>query len=139
MTQSAVAEQYFRGVYCGNPAVVAELAAEDIVISYPIFAKLFNKPTLRGKEAAWKFAEDFSNNWLDAELTVHEVVAVPNKVVLVWSYSARQIGSQIEGVEPTNQVHSWGGITLFCFNQEGKIEAEIGEESEPGPMARLTM
>ena len=33
--------------------------------------------------------------------------------------------------------YSWGGITLFHFNESGKIIAEIGEESSPGPFERL--
>jgi hypothetical protein len=28
-------------------------------------------------------------------------------------------------------------VTLFRFDQAGKIVAEVGEESEPGPMGRL--
>jgi hypothetical protein len=41
------------------------------------------------------------------------------------------------GVPPTGQKKSWGGITLIRFNEAGKIEAEIGEESEPGSIERM--
>jgi hypothetical protein len=40
-------------------------------------------------------------------------------------------------VTPTNEEHSWGGITLYRFDEEGKIVAEIGEESAPGPLERV--
>jgi hypothetical protein len=33
--------------------------------------------------------------------------------------------------------YSWGGITLFYFNDSDEIRAEIGEESSPGPIERL--
>lgn len=35
------------------------------------------------------------------------------------------------------KVYSWGGITVFNFDESGKIIEEIGEESSPGPWARL--
>lgn len=53
-------------------------------------------------------------------------------MVLVWSFSARD--TEAEAGEAGS---AWGGISLFRFDAEGKITAEIGEESSPGPMGRL--
>ena len=58
-------------------------------------------------------------------------------MVLMWSFRARDAGLGLQGNPPTYQEHRWGGITLFHFDESGRIEAEIGEESTPGPVGRL--
>ena len=135
--KKSLAERYFRGLYGCNPAVVDELAADEIAVSYPIFQKLYKQTVIRGRQSVKEFSERFCSNWKDARFTFHESIAEGDKVVLVWSFSARNVGTEQEGVEPTNHVHSWGGITLIQFDKEGKIISEIGEESEPGPKERL--
>jgi hypothetical protein len=52
----ALAERFFRGVYACDPSVVDDLAGDDIVVSYPIFEKLFNTSAIRGREAVKDFA-----------------------------------------------------------------------------------
>jgi hypothetical protein len=127
--RKALAERFFRGVYGCDPSVVQELGGDDIVISYPIFQNLFDTPAIRGREAVEQFATGFCNRWKDAQITIHEAVAERDNVVLVWSFQARNVES--------GQQAAWGGITLFRFDGTGKIVAEIGEESEPGPVERL--
>jgi hypothetical protein len=122
--RKALAERFFRGVYACDPSVVDDLAGDDIVVSYPIFEKLFNTSAIRGREAVKDFATG-------------EAVVEKDRVVLVWSFRARNVGSAQPDVAPTNQEHSWGGITLYRFDGEGKIVAEIGEESAPGPVERV--
>lgn len=123
------AQQYFQGVYCGQPAAVMDRVDEEIVLSYPIFQQLFGASVLRGLKALEHFMADFSGSWTEGEVTFHETIAEDRKVVLVWSFTARRI--------ETNQVHHWGGVTLIRFNEAGKVIAEIGEESTPGPIARV--
>ena len=135
--QKTLAEKYFRGVYGSDSTVVDELCTDDIVVSYPIIQQLFNKPAIRGRDAVRHFASGFSNRWSDTKIKFHEAIAESNKVVLVWSFQGRNIGSPSPDVQPTEKVKSWGGITLIRFNKAGKIVAEIGEESEPGPFERL--
>jgi hypothetical protein len=60
-------------------------------------------------------------------------------VVLLWSFRARNVDSGPQGGPPTNEEHVWGGITLIRFDGSGKIVAEIGEESAPGPLERLAV
>lgn len=129
---AGVAERYFRGVYGCNPAVVAELASPDIVVTYPIFASLLGKPALRGRDAVTAFAEHFCRKWANSEVVFHEAVSDERRVVLLWSFRARDTEA-----EPGQAESAWGGISLFRFDEEGKISAEIGEESTPGPMERL--
>jgi hypothetical protein len=134
----AHAEHFFRGVYGCDPTVVDELAADSIVVSYPIFERLYNTSAFRGREAVREFAERFCSRWADAQFAFHEAVAEEDRVVLLWSFSARFVGSETNqpGQPPINQEQSWGGITLYRFNEAGRIVAEIGEESAPGPFER---
>ena len=127
-----------KGIYGCNPSVVDSLAEDDVFISYPIFEKLFKTSAIRGRIAVKKFAEGFCSRRTDFHITIHESIAEKDKVILIWSFRARNIGSVNPDVEPSNKEHSWGGITLFRFNEAGKIIAEIGEESTPGPIERST-
>lgn len=129
--RSAVAEQFFRGIYGCDPTVVDRLAGDDIVISYPIFQTLFQKPGIRGREAVRDFATGFCGRWADAQVTVHESVAEGDKVVLIWGFQARNTNSGDE--------HTWGGISVFHFDEAGKVVAEMGLESTPGPVERLAL
>lgn len=134
--RKALAETFFRGVFGGDPSVVDELSAEDVVVTYPVFADLFDTAVIRGRREVREFAKGFAQRWVDAEITIHESLAEADIVVLVWSFRARNVGSARTDGAPTGQVHSWGGITLYRFDDTGRIVAEIGEESSPGPFRR---
>jgi hypothetical protein len=134
--QKLSAERFIRGVYGGDPSVVGELANEDVMVSYPIFEKLFDTPAIRGQEAVKKFAVRFGKRWIDGQIMIHLAVEEGNTVVLMWSFRAiRADMGQPDGT-PAGQESSWGGISIIRFDSEGKIMAEIGEESTPGPFAR---
>jgi len=133
----AQAENFFRGVYGCGPTAVDELAADDVVLSYPIFAELYNTSAFRGREAVRGFAERFCSRWKDAQFTFHESLADEDNVVLVWSFRARFAGGESVGGPVPGEEQAWGGISLFRFDSSGKIVAEIGEESAPGPIARV--
>lgn len=133
---SAIAERFMRGVYAGDTSVVEDLASDDIVISYPIFEELFGAPAIRGRDSAREFAIRFSSRWAESQLIIHEKIWQGDRVVLVWEFSARRVGAIAPDQLPTNERRSWGGITLFEFDGRGRVLAEIGEESTPGPMDR---
>jgi len=136
--RKTLAERFFRGIYgCSPGVVVDDLAAENILISYPIFQAIFGQSALRGREAVKQLAENFCQTWADPQLTIDSMIAEGNNVVFLWSFRARNVGRLPGGDPATNSVHEWGGITLFSFDEDGKIIAEIGEESEPGPMQRV--
>ena len=127
-----IAERYFRGVYGCNPTVIEELASPDIVVSYPVFVSLYGKPTLRGRDAVTAFAKHFCQKWANPEVVFNDAVSDERRVFLLWSFRARDTEA-----ETGNAESNWGGITLIRFDVDGKITAEIGEESVPGPMGRL--
>ena len=110
--RKAVAERFFRGVYGGDPSVVDELAGPDIVVSYPIFQELFNTPALRGRVAVRDFASGFGQRWVDARITIHEAVEEEDRVVLVWSFQARNVGSSRPDLPASSEERAWGGMAL---------------------------
>ena len=132
-----LAEKYFEGIYGCDTSVVDELAAPNIEVTYPVFEKIFGHPVIRGRDSLKSFVKHFCTIWKAIQFNVDETIAEGNRVVIAWRFKARNIGS-IQGRPPTNQVNSWGGITFFRFNKQNQITQEIGEESTPGPFARLT-
>lgn len=137
------AETYLRGVYGCGPGLVEQTAAEDIVISYPVFESLFGTPAIRGRDAVKQFAERFCSRWSDMELKVHETVVEDDRVVLVWEFSATPAGAaagetgSAAGEANPNPRESWGGISFIRLDDAGRVIEEIGEESSPGPIARV--
>ena len=134
--RKALAERFFRGVYGSDPTVVDDLASDGILVSYPIFQELFNSPSIRGRAAVKEFATGFCSRWKETKVTIHEAVVEGDRVVLLWSFTGRNVATANDSMPPTNELRSWGGITYYRFNQAGEIIAEIGEESEPGPFKR---
>lgn len=137
--QKKLAEQLFRSVYGGDPSQIDSLVSNDVVSSYPIFEQLFGTKAIRGREALKNFAIGFGERWNDTKVTVHEAIAEDESVVLIWSFSAKRMTTEQDSSEVAVQEYSWGGITLFRFNESDKIIAEIGEESTPGPIKRLEL
>ena len=131
-----LAVEFLRGIYTGNPSVVDEIAAPDIVVSYPIFGEIFKKPTIRGREAVRDFAIGFGERWVDAIVTVRHVMADGDGVVVVWDFQARSASPGNSG-EAESTKRAWGGITIYRFNGSDQIMLELGEESTPGPSARV--
>ena len=130
------AEEFIRGLYGCKPEVVDKLAADKIRVSYPIFETLFKKAVLSGKTEVTNFGKRFCSVWKDQELKIDEVIEEGNQVVFVWSFKAESVGN-VPGAPEKGTVRAWGGISLFRFDDHGKITLELGEESEPGPMGRL--
>ena len=133
----ATAEEYLRGIYGGDPSVVDRLTSDDIVLSYPIIQSVAGTSSLRGRDAVRGLAERFSKKWKDPQLEIHETVFEGNRLVLLWSFRARSLEKTSPGQAAADSEYSWGGITLIRFDDEGKITAEIGEESDPGPYERV--
>lgn len=132
----ASAEQWFRAVYRGDASIVDKMASDKIVVSYPIFEKLFKKPAISGREDVKKFAIRFGRKWTEQKVTIDEALVDGNKVVLIWTFEARP-ASVDQPTQSPSELQQWGGITFLRFDEDGKITQEIGEESNPGPIGRL--
>lgn len=131
------ASDFLRGVYGGDTAVVDNYAAPDIVLSYPVFEKIFGAPQLQGRDAVKKFIKGFSKRWVDATVTVRKTLIDGDSVVLIWEFRARRADVIISDEVSSDGVSAWGGITYYRFDADGRIVEEIGEESTPGPAARV--
>ena len=131
-----LAVDFLRGIYTGDPSVVDQIAAPDIVVSYPIFNEVFKTPVVRGRDAVRDFAIGFGKRWIDASVTVRQVMADGDAVVLVWEFQAQSANpDKSRAAEPSKK--AWGGVTIYRFNESNQIMLELGEESTPGPMARV--
>ncbi|MBZ0328300.1 MAG: ester cyclase [Altibacter sp.] len=132
-----MAKQLFRSIYGGDPSLIDNLVSDDVISSYPIFEQLFGTKAINGRESLKNFATGFGERWNDANVTFHEAIAENKRVVLVWSFSATRVKTEQDSSVVAGKQYNWGGITIFHFNEDGKIIAEIGEESSPGPFERI--
>lgn len=62
-----------------------------------------------------------------------------SEVITILYLSTRKVISSPNGTDSTGNMQSWGGITLYRFDDDGKISAEIGEEGAPGPFERSSV
>ena len=135
--RKTIAEQYFRSVYGGDTSKIDSLVSDDVVSSYPVYEQLLGTKVIRGREALKEFALGFGERWKDPKIRIDEAVAEDESVVLEWTFSATRTNTTPDSSLVGGQKYSWGGITLFHFNESGRITEEIGEESSPGPFERL--
>ena len=131
-----LAVEFLRGVYTGDSSVVDQIAAPDIVVSYPIFGEIFSSPAIRGREAVRNFSIGFSKRWVEPIITVHHAMADGNTVVLIWEFQAKSTNPGDSGKTESGK-SAWGGVTIYRFNDSDQIMLELGEESTPGPLARV--
>ena len=116
--------------------MIEETASDEVVVSYPIFEAIFDAPSIRGRDAVLDFSAGFCSRWSDPAITVHETLQDGARVVLVWEFSAvPTVARDSADTDPAAQ--SWGGMSFFRFDSNGKVIEEVGEESTPGPVARL--
>ena len=135
--RAAAAEGFFHGVFACDPGAIDRYAAADVAVSYPVFETLFQTPVIRGREAVKEFSAGFCTRWEDPRVAVHQAVVEGDRVVLVWEFSALPVaGSSDSGAGAVSRA-SWGGISFFRLDRAGQVIEEVGEESTPGPAARL--
>lgn len=128
------AQRFFRAVYGCTGEALDSIAIAEVRMSYPIFAERLGAPVLVGHDAVQDFSSSFCQRWSEPEVTIHRVISDPGIVVLVWSYSA--MASADSGAGGSRS--SWGGISVFEMDESGRVISEYGEESTPGPVARMT-
>jgi len=136
-SHQAVAEGFFRGIYGCEPALIDTFGAENVVVSYPIFEALYQTPAIRGLEATRDLSSNFCRRWGDPEITFDQVIEQDFRVVLIWSFSAVDNAASPPSDGAPRPRESWGGISAFRIDDQGKVVEEVGEESSPGPAARL--
>ena len=114
----------------GNLGLLDELAAPDIVLSYPALPE-----PVRGIEALRQFLAAFHAAFPDGQYVVEEEVAEGDKVVLRWRITGTHRG-ELLGIPPTGRPVAWGGIAIFTV-ANGRVVSERGEEDALGLMQQL--
>lgn len=132
------AERYFSAVYGCQRELVDSVVADSIVVSYPVFESIFGAPAIRGRDAVGRFAEHFCETWRHPETTIHEAVQDGRTIVLLWAFRASPAPVDSVADPGPSAPQTWGGITWLRFDDEGKVVLDLGEESSPGPMARIS-
>ena len=114
----------------GNLGLLDELAAPDIVLSYPALPE-----PVRGIENLRQFLTMFHAAFPDARYAAEEEVAEADKVVVRWRLSGTHRGDLL-GIPPTGKSVAWGGIAIFTV-ANGRVVSERGEEDALGLMQQL--
>ncbi len=137
VSHRSAAEGFFRGIWGCSTDLIDEHGAEDAAVSYPIFESLYGTQTIRGREAVKELSASFCSRWGEPEISVHEAIEDGNRVVLLWSFSAIDKSASEESQHQSTIRETWGGISVFRIDARGRVVEELGEESSPGPVARL--
>ena len=137
VSHRAAAEGFFEAVYGCDATSIDDYGAEGVVVSYPIFETLYQTPAIRGREAVRDFSSSFCRRWSDPQITVNQAIEEGDRVVLLWSFSAVDNMALTQPGGDARARDSWGGISAFRVDDQGKVVEEVGEESSPGPIARL--
>jgi predicted ester cyclase len=109
-----VARRYLEDFWNGDdPAVIAEIAVEDVV-GHPTPGE-----TLQGRDILVQRHAGLRRIYGDPRFVVEDLIAEGDKALLRWSFTGKHIGP-IMGAAPTGKQISVGGMNLFQF-AGGKI------------------
>ncbi len=111
-------------------ATVDELAAADLVVSYP----LFGGPSL-GPEAFKQHLIRAHQAVPDCEMDILEEIAEGDRVAVRWRTRGTHRGVFL-GIPPTGKPLTWTGMTMYRI-ADGKVLEERGEEDALGLMQQL--
>jgi steroid delta-isomerase-like uncharacterized protein len=114
----------------GDPSIVDELAAADLVVSYPLLPEEVHGP------AAFKQVLAMVHAALpDLQLEIGEPIAEGDRVAVSWRLSGTQRGDLL-GIPATDKAVAWTGITIYRL-AGGKVAEERGEEDGLGLLRQL--
>lgn len=130
----AVVRRFAEGAYRGDgDAIVDELVAPDYVGRFP------PNPDLRGREALKLFNRQSLVAFPDLQITLDELIAEGDKVVMRWTLRGTHLGEIRGGIAPTGKAvtvtgttthrlaggqiaESWGNVDYFgLFLQLGLV------------------
>lgn len=115
----AIAHRFAQVWTAGNLHLVDELAAPDIVVSYP-----HPPEPIRGAEEFKAFLGVVYAGLADAVVTVDEMLAAGDKVACRWTMSATHKGPWF-GFPATGKAVQLSGFTFYCM-ANGKVVEETG-------------
>lgn len=106
----------------GDLSVIDELAAPDLVVSYPLLPEPVHGPEAF-KQVLTQFYAAFSN----VTCAFEEVIGEGDKVAARWRLRVTRTGEFPGFPPPTGKAISWSGMTIYHI-ANGKVASEIGEE-----------
>jgi predicted ester cyclase len=126
-----VVRRYFAGAYADEgEALVDELLAPDYVGRFP------PNPDVVGQEAVKQFNRETRRAFPDLELTLDELLAEGDKVVVRWTMSGTHLGEMRGGIAPTGKPFTVTGTTTNRV-ASGKIAEAWGNIDLLGLMLQL--
>jgi steroid delta-isomerase-like uncharacterized protein len=133
MTQQteAIARRFLDAWNAGGEAVVDELAAPDLVVSYTHFAA-----PLRGADAFKQALRQTHTYFPDLAITAEEVIAAADTAVVRWSYRATHRSGELFGIQAAGRRVEVHGITIYRI-EGGRVQREEGVVDNLGLLGQL--
>lgn len=126
----AIAQRFAQVWNRGGTEVIDELAAPDLVVSYPLLPE-----ELHGPEAFKQFIVSLYTAFPDIGLRIDDLIAEGDKVVGRWTIWGTHHGD-LPGLPATGKRAEWSGITIYRI-VDGKVVEERGEEDALGALQQL--
>lgn len=104
----------------GNLEIIDQLVAQDAINHDPAEPARIRK--LRGPEVLKQTVQMYRNAFPDVRITVDEVIAAGDKVVLRWHSEGTHRG-QLEGLAPTGVRGSVTGISIDLWRDDKVVES----------------
>ena len=117
----AVARRFVEVWNLGGTEVIDELAAPNLVVSYPLFPE-----EVHGPEAFKQLLAGVYQSFPDLGLRVDDMIAEGDKVAARWTTWGTHQGD-MPGLPATGKRAEWTGITIYRI-AGGKVVEERGEE-----------
>jgi steroid delta-isomerase-like uncharacterized protein len=126
----AIARRFAQVWAPGNFAILDELAAPDLVVSYPV-----PPDPIHGPEAFKILLGQIFGGLPDATVSVDEEIAEADKVAVGWTLRGTHKG-ELLGIPPTNRSVEVTGITFYRI-AGGKVVEERGIGNTLGLLRQL--
>jgi steroid delta-isomerase-like uncharacterized protein len=117
----AIARRFAQVWNRGGTEVIDELAAPDLVVSYPLFPA-----EIHGPAAFKELLAGVYKAFPDLGLRVDDIIAEGDKVAARWTTWGTHQGD-MPGLPATGKRAEWTGITIYRI-ADGKVVEERGEE-----------
>ena len=111
----------------GKIELVGEVCGDDYV--WHGEAGPTEKNEVRGLENFKEALSDFKNAMPDAKVTIHDMVAEGDKVVVRITETGMHTGAPFAGVPPTGKRITWTGICIYRIANGKLVEEWFNEDS----------
>jgi steroid delta-isomerase-like uncharacterized protein len=126
----AVVRRFIRVWDTDDPKILDELAAPDILVSYPILPA-----PVRGAAAFKNVLAGVRAALPDIKIEIGNLIAEGDSVVAPWTISGTHLGD-LMGIPPSGKRVAWNGISIYRI-EDGKVVDEHGEEDGLGLLRQI--